>query len=94
MRIVPVDALVNGKGSRFAKVKTVYDSPDPAPMALLSIGTNGRFLAGTDLGHTKALITVGAIPDKMLVQALGRVFRPVPGRDPTQPIHMFKIYTH
>lgn len=91
--IVRVDELLGGKGSQFAKVKAQFDSPNPAPMALLSFGMNEKFLAGTDLGNAKAFITVGNISESILIQTLGRVFRPVVGRDATQPVHMYTIHT-
>lgn len=93
VRIVRVDELLNGQGSKFNKIKAEFDSPNPAPMALLSFGMNEKFLAGTDLGRATAFIAVGRIDGNILVQCIGRIFRPVVGRVPDVPVTLYSIYS-
>lgn len=88
-----VDPLLVGKGTAFARIKARFDSPDPAAMAMLCYGIHPSFLVGTDLAHADCLVTVGDIPETILTQALGRVFRPRVGRDASRPVHMFKIFS-
>ena len=94
--IVPIDNTLRGKGSQFVAIKRRFDSPNPAPMALLSFCSrygdgDDRFLVGTDLAFADSIVTVGSIPDKILTQALGRMFRPRASRDNQKPMLMVKI---
>lgn len=93
IRLVLVNSILNGKGSRFAPVKRDFDSSDPQPMALVCYGQSSRFLVGTDLATTDALIVVGDLDDSILTQTLGRTFRPSPTRDNTRHVPMYRIYS-
>ena len=89
-----VDDALGGKGTKFCAIKKRFDDvSDPAPMAMVCVGHATQFLIGTDLTHADAFVTVGAIPDKTLTQALGRVFRPRVGRDNSKPITMVRVFT-
>lgn len=89
--IVQVDRILGGKGTEFHKAKTRYDSPDPRPMAFLTVGGDPAFLTGTDMPNTKAVVAVGHIPESILTQAIGRIFRALPGRDPSVGVPFVKI---
>ena len=91
--IVLVDNLINGKGSGFEAVKRRFDTPNPAPMALLSYSRSDRFLTGTDLTYADSIVTVGDIAIETLTQALGRLFRPRASRDNTRSIAMVRVYS-
>ena len=91
--ITRVDHVLTGKGTVFSRIKARFDTPDPAPQALLCFGINEQFLVGTDLAYADSLVTVGTIHDNILTQALGRIFRPRRERDNSRPVPMIKIYT-
>lgn len=93
IRIVRVDDSMSGQGTRFARIKQMFDSPDPAPMALLSEGVDPRVLIGTDLAFADAVVTVGKVKADILTQAIGRIFRPLPTRDNTRPVQFVKIFS-
>lgn len=86
-----VDDLMGGKGTRFARVKQRFDSPDPTPMALVCFGIDARFVVGTDLGMADSVVTVGSVDEKLVTQTVFRSFRPMPMRDPTKYIAFVKI---
>lgn len=88
-----VDTTLGGKGSQFTRIKRQFDDLSLPPQALLCYGLHESFLYGTDLGNATALVAVGEIGSDILTQALGRIYRPVVGRDPTKPIKVVKIYT-
>lgn len=88
-----VDSTLVGKGKDFTQIKALYDSPDPRPRALLSFGSRG-LLIGTDLGRTDCLVIVGRIPERVKTQAMGRIFRPVPGRRPGMVVQGFQVCCH
>lgn len=90
---VRVDDLMTGMGTQFASVKRRFDSPDPRPICLVSLGMNDHFLVGTDLAHATGIIVVGNISERIFTQAMGRVLRARRGRDNTQPIQMIRIYS-
>lgn len=92
-RAVVVDKMLNGKGTDFARFKTVFDSDDPCPIVLCCFTMASQLLIGTNLDRVDACVTVGSIPDKMLIQSLGRVFRPLASRDNTQWFPMIRIYS-
>lgn len=89
LKIHVVNDTFNGQGTKFAKIKAEFDDPTTGPMALLCFG-DGSFLYGTDLGHTDAVVAVGAIPATYLTQAIGRVMRPST-RGNNNPIPLVKI---
>ena len=91
IRMVNVDRLLTGKGSRFAPLKRLFDSDDPAPLGLVC--SDARMLVGTNLDKVDALVAIGELPQRWLVQALGRVFRPLASRDNSQPMEMVRICT-
>lgn len=93
IRLIRVDHRLSGKGTEFARIKKLFDSDDPVPMALVCSGHKTGFLVGTDLAHADSIVTVGHIPDSILTQSLGRVFRPRASRDNTKPVVMVKVST-
>ncbi|RPF82128.1 MAG: hypothetical protein CBC65_000875 [Rhodothermaceae bacterium TMED105] len=92
-RAVVVDKMLSGKGEAFARFKTLFDSDDPCPIVLCCFKMTSQLLTGTNLDRVDACVTVGSIPDKMLIQSLGRVFRPLASRDNTQLFPMIRIYS-
>lgn len=94
VEVIRVDLLLGGKALRFHEVKRRFDGPDPQALALLCFGNFEKFLVGTDLAHADSMVSVGHIGDHLLVQAMGRVFRPLRGRDPNKAIELYKIYVH
>jgi hypothetical protein len=89
--VLRVDARLTGKGTAFARAMEAFESPDPAPLAMVCLGMQTTLLTGTDLTHADSLVTVGSIPNHVLTQALGRTFRPRASRDNRKPIAMVKI---
>ena len=92
-RAVVVDNMLEGKGRDFGGFKSHFDSDDPTPMAMCCFTMNSKLLTGTNLDRVQAFVTVGSIPDKVLTQALGRIFRPLASRDNTVPFPMVRIYS-
>ena len=78
--MIVVDPLIQGKGSKFVPSSAVL-IPDPKPMLLFTMSE--RFLVGTDLAFTDAIIVVGDVRDTVVTQAMGRIFRPLERRDNT-----------
>ena len=62
----------------------------PMSIALCCFLTS-QLLTGTNLDRVDACVTVGSIPDKMLIQSLGQVFRPC--IQDTQLFPMIRIYS-
>jgi hypothetical protein len=91
VEVVRVDNLLSGKGTEFHKAKTRFDSPNPHPMAFLTVGGHPAFLTGTDLAHAKAIVAVGDIASSILTQAVGRMFRALAGRDPSVVVPFVQI---
>lgn len=91
--ITRIDTMLGGKATQFAKVmRERFNTSDPQPMALLSLGMHSSLLTGTDLAYADALVSVGEIDTSHLTQAVGRILRPRASRDNTQPMVMIKIY--
>jgi hypothetical protein len=86
-----VDHLLSGKGTQFAVVKRQFDTADPRPRGLICYGDFRGMLVGTDLTYVDAIVAVGIIPQNVLTQALGRVFRPRRSRDNSRPITMVNV---
>ncbi len=86
------DRTLTGNGTRFAALKAAFDDvDDAAPMALATFGL--KLLVGANLDVVDAVVAVGRIPDRVLTQALGRVFRPRATRDNSRPIPMVRVYS-
>ena len=64
---------------------------DPAPLVLVSYGMIDSFLVGIDLPTTDSILAVGAVPERVLMQALGRAMRPNELRDNERAIPMVRI---
>lgn len=92
-RAVVVDNMLQGKGRNFGVFKATFDSDDPTPMAMCCFTMNSKLLTGTNLDRVQAFVTVGSIPDAVLTQALGRIFRPLASRNNTVPFPMVRIYS-
>lgn len=92
IRIERIDDKLSGKGTGFSKIKAMFDSATPYPMALLSFGMHAAFLVGTNLDHADSMVTVGDIEGSMLTQAVNRIFRPRVDRDNSQPVVMVKMH--
>lgn len=90
---IVADKDLGGKGSGFAKIKTVFDdvAADPMILAFFDNARGAGVSIGTDLAHADAIVTIGNISHYKLTQTLGRGMRPLPGRDPTKPMVMVKI---
>lgn len=91
MHIWNVDGLMGGTGREFTSVKRRFDSPDPQPLALVTMAEASQLLVGTDLTVVDSVVTVGAISSQVHTQALGRIFRPRERRDNTRFIPMIRL---
>jgi hypothetical protein len=74
--IKEVNGTLSGRGSRFVELKKEFDNPATEPMALMCVGELKKFLVGTNLDFADCLLSIGSIPQGVLRQAFGRVFRP------------------
>jgi hypothetical protein len=97
VRVVKVDGMLTGKGVAFARHERAFDSADPQPMALVTFVNRynrppSKLLVGTNLVRADALVAVGEVPDHAFTQAMGRIFRPHPLRDPTREVPMVKLH--
>ena len=92
IRLLRVDAHLTGKGTEFTRIKHEFDT-SVSPIALVCSGLKTQFLVGTDLAHADSIVTVGHIPDSILTQSLGRIFRPLASRNNTHPVLMVKVFT-
>jgi len=91
-RIVCVDPLIRGKGADFGRLKSLFDSPSPEPLAFLTYGGEASFLVGTDLAHADSVLTVGEVGESIITQAMGRIFRPRLGRGESPlPIELVNV---
>lgn len=79
-----VDKCLASSGRRaaaeFSEIKSQFDSPDADPMVLLSFTDGKKFVVGTDLFSTDAIVTVGVFVKDTLTQMMGRALRPNPAR--------------
>lgn len=89
--IARIDRMLSGKAQEFTAEKRKFDSPDPAPRALLCYGVNERFMVGTDLASADSIIVVGTIPNNILTQAMSRTLRPNEDRNNARPINQINI---
>ena len=93
-RAVIVDHMFKGKGSDFTRLKVKFDDiDDPTPMAMCCFSMTTQLLTGTNLDRADAFVTIGSIPETVLTQSLGRIFRPLESRDNTQAFPMIRIYS-
>lgn len=90
--ILRVDHILGGKASAFTAIKRQFDSPNPRAMALLSYGVNDNLMVGTDLAAADGIVMVGAIPNRILTQAVARTMRPNANRDNTRPLRQVNVY--
>ena len=91
-RVVRVDNLLSGKGTRFEALMREFDNPTSPPMAFVCYGHTDNFMYGIDLGHADGIVGVGEIPQWLATQTLGRIFRPRQSRDSSVPVHYWSVY--
>ena len=91
-QITRVDHLMTGKGGEWSKIKAKYDSTEGHPQALLSYGLD-TILVGANLNVSDAFVCVGNLNPDLITQAIGRVFRPRVGRNPSKPMKLVRLFT-
>ena len=88
-----VQHLIRGKGTAFAQLKRAFDNPASAPMGLVAYGDDKKFVVGTDMASVDMMIVAGEIENQIITQTLGRIFRPLLGRDNSRPVPIVRVFT-
>ena len=91
--ILDSDSAIGGKGTKFAVFKRIFDDMSSPPVCLYTCNNSKLFLSGTNLHVADCIVSVGSIPNDLLVQGINRVFRPSSHRDNSKLIPFVKIFS-
>lgn len=91
--ILDSDSAIGGKGTKFAVFKRIFDDMSSPPVCLYTCNNSKLFLSGTNLHVADCIVSVGSIPNDLLVQGINRVFRPSSHRDNSKFIPFVKIFS-